>query len=147
MGAHPYFYFVKYQDDADKALQELRKREFAAGRSNPVMPFLDFPLGPGSPAPGARHRSIEEAMEASDADGTRSILDLQTVGDSPDFCVACRVPDERLLDLFETTEPTHEMIEQNMEFFEEIERGQGIYMVVYKDGKPDELFFAGYSFD
>jgi hypothetical protein len=34
-----------------------------------------------------------------------------------------------------------------MDFFEELDRGHGIYIVLYKDGKPDELFFAGYSFD
>ncbi len=28
MGAVPYFYFVKYQPDVNKALQELREREF-----------------------------------------------------------------------------------------------------------------------
>jgi hypothetical protein len=147
MGAHPYYYFVRYQEDADKALQELRQREFAAGRYNPVMPFLDFPVAANSPAPGAQHGSIEEAMEASDADGTRSILDLLTVGDEPDFCVACRLPDERLLDLFDTTEPTREKIEQSMELFEDLERGHGICTIAYKNGKPDELFFAGYSFD
>ncbi|MGH7135064.1 MAG: hypothetical protein ACREHD_04945 [Pirellulales bacterium] len=147
MGAEPYYYFVKYQADADKALQELREHEFAAGRYNPVMPFLDFPASANSPAPGAEHDSIEEAMEASDADGTRSILDLQTVGEEPDFCVACRLPEETLLDLYDTTEPTHEMLEQNMGFLEDLERGHGIYTVVYKNGKPDELFFAGYSFD
>lgn len=147
MGAEPYYYFVKYQADADKALQELREREFAAGRYNPVTPFLDFPVSAKSPAPGAEHDSIEEAMEASDADGTRSILDLQTVGDEPDFCVACRLPEETLLDLYDTKEPTHEMIEVDMGFLEDLERGHGIYTVVYKNGKPDELFFAGYSFD
>jgi hypothetical protein len=147
VGAHPYYYFVQYQADIDKVLQELRDREFAAGRYNPVVPFLDFPIDSNSPAPGAEHDSIEEAMEASDADGTRSILDLQAIGDQPDFCIACRVSDDRLLDLFGTTQPTHEMIEETMEFFEEIERGQGIYIVVYQDGKPSELFFAGYSFD
>jgi hypothetical protein len=39
------------------------------------------------------------------------------------------------------------MIEQNMDFLEDVERGQAVYLVVYKDGKPEELFFAGYSFD
>jgi hypothetical protein len=147
MGAHPYLYFVKYQDNADKALQELREREFAAGRYNPVTPFPDFPLTARSPAPGAEHESIEEAMEASEEDGTRSILDLQTIGDDPDFCVACRLSDERLLELFKTTKPTHEMIEHSLDVFEDIDRGQGVYTVAYKNGQPDELFFAGYSFD
>jgi hypothetical protein len=147
MGAHPYFYFVQYQADADKALRGLRQREFAAGRYNPVMPFPDFPVTANSPAPGAEHDSMEEAMEAGAEDGTRSILDLQTVGDEPNFCVACRLPEETVLDLYDTTEPTREMIERNMGFLDDLERGHGIYAVVYKNGKPDEMFFAGYSFD
>ena len=36
---------------------------------------------------------------------------------------------------------------ENMEFFEEIERGQGIYIVVYKDDSPSEILFAGISYD
>ena len=35
MGAHPYWYFVKYQSNLQKALDELRDREFKAGRYNP----------------------------------------------------------------------------------------------------------------
>jgi hypothetical protein len=42
MGTEPYWYFVEYQSDIDGALQELRKREFEAGRYNPVM---DRPMG------------------------------------------------------------------------------------------------------
>jgi len=38
-------------------------------------------------------------------------------------------------------------IEENMDFFEHIERAEAIYIVVHKDGKPKKLFFAGYSFD
>lgn len=147
MGAQSYFYFVKYQPDVEKALQELREREFAAGRYNPVMPFISFPLAPMAPAPGARHKSIEEALEASDADGTRSILDLQFVGNEPDFCTAGRLPDERLIDLYGTSKPSREMVERNMGFFEDIDRGEGVYIVIYKNGAPDELLFAGYSFD
>ena len=147
MGAEPYYYFVEYHEDVENALQELRQREFTAGRYNPAADFLSFPVDPDVPGPGAQHESIEEAIEASDADGTRSILDLLTAGDEPDFCVACRLPEETLLDLYDTTEPTHEMIERDMGFFEDLERGHGIYTIVYRDGKPDELFFAGYSFD
>ncbi len=147
MGAHAYWYVVKYNPDVEAALRELREREFAAGRYNPVMPFIPFPIGPNSPAPGAQHDSIEEAMEDSDADGTRSILDLDRVGDEPDFGVVTPLGDEVLLDLFGTTTPTREMVEQNDDFFEDIDRGHGIYIVLYRDGTPDELFFAGYSYD
>jgi hypothetical protein len=147
MGAEPYYYFVQYQTDAEKALQKLRQREFAAGRYSPAIDSLKFPVDPDVPGPGAQHDSIEEAFEAGEECGTASILDLQSIGDEPDFCAACRLSEEMLLDLYDTTQPTHEMIERNMGFFEDLERGHGVYTIVYKDGQPDELFFAGYSFD
>jgi len=39
------------------------------------------------------------------------------------------------------------MVEANMDFMESIERGQGAYIIIYKDGAPDDILFAGYSFD
>jgi len=147
MGAEPYYYFVKYDADIDAALQELREREFEAGRYNPVIRHLEFPIGPDSPSPGAQHSSIQEALEASDAEGTRSILDLDHVSEEPDFCAVAPLPSEELERLFGTDRPTHEMIEQNGELFESMDRGQGVYIIAYKDGRPDEIFFGGYSFD
>lgn len=76
MGGHPYWYVVPYQPDIGAALEQLRQREFAAGRYNPVIPFPEFPVGPDSPSPGAKHKSIPEAMTTAREDGTRSILDL-----------------------------------------------------------------------
>jgi hypothetical protein len=147
MGAHPYWYVVKYQPDTDAALQALREREFSAGRYNPVMPFIDFPIGPNSQAPGAQHDSIEEAMEDADADGTRSILDLDHIGDEPDFCTAVPLDEAVLQDLYGTTRPTRAQVEANMDFLEDVERGHGVVITLYRDGEPDELMFAGYSFD
>ncbi len=147
MGAEPYFYFVDYQEDLDQALQELRRREFLAGRYYPAMDFLDFPVDPRAPSPGARHDSIEEAFEDADADGTRSILDLDRISDEPDFGAVTPLSDETLEALYGTTRPTREMIEQNMDFFEDLDRGHGTSIVVWKDGKPDEILFAGYSYD
>lgn len=69
MGGHPWFYFVAYQSDINSALQELRRREFGAGRYNPVMWMPPFPVEGNSPSPGARHASIEEAMEAAAPQG------------------------------------------------------------------------------
>ncbi len=147
MGASPYYYFVKYQADREKALQELRQREFQAGRYNPAVSFPDFPIKPSSPSPGAQHASIEDALEDSDADGTRSILDLDHFSDEPEFCAVTPLSEEVLEELYGTTKPTHAMIEKNMDFLDDIERGHGISIVAYKDGQPDEYFFAGYSFD
>jgi hypothetical protein len=147
MGAHPYYYFVKYQPDIEAALEELRQREFRAGRYNPVISFPEFPIGAKSPAPGAKHATIEAALEDSDADGTRSILDLDHVADEPDFGAVTPLDELGLQDLFGTTKPTRDMIEQNLDFFEDIERGHGVYILAHKNGKPDEICFAGYSFD
>jgi len=147
MGANPYWYFVPYQKDINKALQELRRREFEAGRYNPVMRFPDFPVDVRFPSLGAQHDSIEDAQAAAAADGTRSILDVESVEDEPDFGVAAPLDDETLEMYFETVQPTHEVVEENMDFLEEIDRGHCVYIVVYKEGKPDEIFFAGYSYD
>jgi hypothetical protein len=147
MGAHPYYYFVEYQPDIDAALQELRQREFEAGRYNPVQPFLDFPIRPDSPAPGAKHDSIYEAIEDAAEDGTRSILDIESVSDWPDFGVASPLSEEDLERHFGTTQPTKDMVSKQMDFFESIERGHCIYFTVFEAGQPGELVFAGYSFD
>lgn len=147
MGGEPYWYFVPYEEDVDRALQSLRKREFEAGRYNPVIRFLDFPLTSASPRPGAKHRSIEAAMEDSGEDGTRSILDIHGIREQAEYGVAAPLSNRMLQALYETIEPTHEMVEANMEFFNDIERGQCVYFTIFKDGKPHELLFAGYSYD
>jgi hypothetical protein len=146
VGAVPYSYFVEYQPDVNAALQALRGREFRAGRYNPVLPFPPFPVRADSPAPGARHRTIRDAVRASGADGTRSILDLGRVSPQPVLGAVSPLPDEMLLELYGTTRPTREQVERGADS-EYIERGQGIYIVVYRDDQPDALYFAGYSYD
>ena len=147
MGGHPWFYNVDYEPDIEAALQKLRQREFLAGRYNPATPFPEFPVDESAPAIGAQHSSIEEAFEEADADGTRSILDMLTVADSPDYCVVAPLSADKLIELFGTDKPTYEMIEDNEELYEVLERGQGVYIIAYKDGQPDKILFAGYSFD
>jgi hypothetical protein len=149
MGAEPYWYFEKYNGNVDATLQVLRQREFKAGRYHPVIMFPSelFPIGPHSPAPGAQHASIEDAMEDAAEEGTRSILDLDHVSDEPEFCAVAPLPNEMLDELYGTTQPSRAMVEPNMDFLEDIERGQGVYIILYNDGKPEEICFAGYSFD
>jgi hypothetical protein len=149
MGGHSYYYFVPYQKDPEAALQALRKQEFEAGRYNPAIPFPfdDWPSQSPGAASGAKHASIAEALEASDADGTRSILDMERVGTRAGFGVVVELSGDKLRDLYETDRPTHEMIKENMNFFEEIERGQGIYIVVSEKDRPAEILFAGMSYD
>jgi hypothetical protein len=147
MGAEPYFYTVKYQPDIKAALQELREREFRAGRYNPVIPFLNFPIGPNSPAPGARHASMAAAFNAAGADGTRSIIDLAHISEEPEMGAVTPLTDDELEELFGTTHPTRAMVEENYDIWERLDRFQGVYIILYKDDQPDEIYFAGYSCD
>lgn len=105
MGSHPYWYYIDYQTDINTTLQTLRQREFGAGRYSPVIPMflLHFPITDSSPAPGARHSSIEEAMEASGDSGTGSILDIFKVSTIP-FEEAMRENGIEEIEIFYTDE-------------------------------------------
>lgn len=132
MGGEPWDYFVPYEEDIEAALEKLRQREFRAGR---------YRGSEDKPA------TIEEAFENSGASGTGSILDMMSVDTEPNFFAVAPLPADIQKRLFGTEQPTREMIEQHMDFYEDIERGQGVYIISYKDGKPSEIFFGGYSFD
>jgi hypothetical protein len=147
MGAHPYYYFVEYQPDIEAALQDLRQREFEAGRYNPAQAFPRFPIGPDSPAPGAKHEAIYEAIEDAAEDGTRSILDIETVSDWPDFNVASPFSESDLQRHFGTKQPTKEIVSRKLDFLGAIKRGHCVYIIVFAAGEPSEIFFWGYSFD
>lgn len=152
MGASLYWYVVPYEPDINSALQKLREREFQAGRYNPVTPFPEFQVGPASHNPGAAHESYLDALEASDADGTRSILDLHAVSSEPGFSpwpdmMVHPLPDPLLAQLFGTATPDAESILRNNDFLDRISRGSGVYIILQKDGQPNEIFFAGYSMD
>ena len=148
MGASPYFYSVKYEQDENAALQKLRQREFEAGRYFPAQDFPQFPVNENTPSPGAQHASIEEALEASDATGTMSILDLVAVQDEADFLVAKRLSSDELVDVFGTDKPTETKVQERFEeLFELIDRGQGICFSIYENDVPTKLIFVGYSVD
>jgi hypothetical protein len=147
VGGHPYWYYVPYAADLQSALDKLRAREFAAGRYSPVIRYIKF----SEPAfsiqkPGKQHRSIATAIKASTEEGTRSILDIAKVGQRPDYRVAGPLPAARMRELYGTDKPTREMLDGH-EFFEDIERGKCVYVVVHAGDKPSELMFAGYSYD
>ena len=43
--------------------------------------------------------------------------------------------------------PTRADIAGAVEYWDNLERGQARYAIVYADGEPSEIYFAGYSFD
>ena len=46
-----------------------------------------------------------------------------------------------------TTRPTREMVEADSDLWESLDRYQGVYIVLYKDDQPAEIYFEGYSCD
>jgi hypothetical protein len=156
MGAEAWSYFVPYREEIGGALEDLKQREFEAGRYlKPNRPHL---------APS----SIDEVLKNCEASGTRSILDMVGVADvprnpefrvgsgefqmfefegDPMFGLVAPLTPEQIVDLFGTERPSREMIERNPGCFELIDRGLGLYLVAYDGDTPSELFFAGYSFD
>ena len=162
MGGHPYWYFAKYQTDEKTSLEALRQQEFIAGRYNPVLPFIKFPITDNSYSPGAKHSSIDEALEASEADGTRSILDISEVSNIPYtealdlsnqggvdlYCMTFPLSNDELIDLFGTHQPSQRMVESSIdELCEIIDRGTARHIVICDRNKPVEIFFIGCSFD
>lgn len=132
MGAHPYEYTVPYEPDLQAALDELRRRVFASKE------FNGAEFDPPTP---------EAALELTDADGTRSILDISRISDHPDFCCAAPLSREELERHFGTQRPTEIQVRESDSFWEEIERGQARYVILHEGDERKLIYFAGYSFD
>ena len=162
MGGHPYWYFAKYKTDVKTSLEALRQQEFIAGRYNPVLPFIEFPITDNSYSPGAKHSYIEEALEASDAEGTRSIIDISEVSNIPYIealnsstqggidlcCTTFPLSNDELTNLFGTHQPSHKMVETVIdELCENMDRGTAKHIVICDRDRPIEIFFIGCSFD
>lgn len=147
MGGEPYDYWVPYEPDIAGVLRKLRDREFQAGRYRSYSDDWD-PDEQGAKPAGPRHASIEEALEASEAEGTASILDIAQVGAQPDFMTAGPLSAAQLMAAFGTTKPTRQQVDDGVdELYADIDRGHCVYIVAYEGDAPKEIFFVGYSFD
>jgi hypothetical protein len=142
MGAEAWSYFVPYHEDIQVALSDLQRQEFEAGRYR-----IRDPEHP--PA------TLTEARAQYPESGTGTVLDMLGVinephevdAEVPNFFMVAPLSPEQLSTLFATEKPTHAMVAACHDFYEWIDRGLGIYIVVYEGDTPSELFFAGYSLD
>jgi hypothetical protein len=132
MGGWPYRYVVPYQDDVQAALDALRTDVFNRG---------DYY------GAEARPRSIKQAIERSGDSGTRSILDIERIAPTPDYCRAAPLTLEESQRYFGGAAPTAEMVQDCDALWEDLERGMARYVVTYDGGAPKEIVFVGYSFD
>lgn len=97
-----------------------------------------------------RAGTIEELRQRCGEAGTHSILDVDRVAASPAYGAISRLPPARLRKLLGTDRPTRAQVEsafQGREWAEFRRRWQGLYIVIYADDEPSEIFFAGTSGD
>jgi hypothetical protein len=132
MGAEPYKYTVPYEPDIQAALDALRRQVFESKK------FHGAEFNPATP---------EIALNLTEADGTRSILDISRISATPDFFCASPLSPQELEQYFGTQKPTRDMVQQCHDIWEDIDRGMARYIILYEGDVPKELFFAGYSFD
>jgi hypothetical protein len=98
-------------------------------------------------------KSIEQLLGQCGTEGTHSILDIERISSTPGFGAIAPFPHEKLLELFGTEQPTRDMVEKwsaridSPDAEPSYERWEGIYISVYKDGKPVEIYFEGCSGD
>ena len=79
---------------------------------------------------------------------TPPLLRVAALQCAPDVTDAVAPLDEgELMEFFGTAEPPAKDVEECDDLFEQIERGQGVYVVVYENHKPSQILFAGYSYD
>jgi hypothetical protein len=91
---------------------------------------------------------ITEMFTINGQDGAGSILDIDRISDKPDFGTVVPLSESELIDMFGTSQPGHAaIIEHRDELMQLRERWVGSYLIVYKDGQPDEIYFCGFSGD
>ena len=183
MGATGWTYFVPYQEDINKALQELREEVFkAGGYQKPYEPTGEeleaakSYLASLSPNPERTRKELDAILAFSEAikrprrsvrapktiiqllkqcgeQGTHSILDIERVSSTPAFGAVTPLSRQQFLEVFGTEQPTHVQVAKWSTRIDRLDaeplygRWEGIYIIVYKDSQPDEIYFEGCSGD
>jgi hypothetical protein len=97
-------------------------------------------------------KTIDEAIAATLESATHSIIDVSEVAELPweeEGYGIYPITQEDVLRIFGTIQPTHDQVEAIDLYNEVLEYGrfQGFYLIVYKDGEPNEIYFEGASGD
>lgn len=80
--------------------------------------------------------------------GTRSILDIERISPNREFGSATPLTKQELIQLFDTEEPTSELVGSNLGSIAGLcGRYMAVCMSVFRDGAPYEILFCGYSAD
>jgi hypothetical protein len=149
MGASGWISIVPYHEDPAAALAYAREWTFAKrdyywphdGRYSPALPYPD---------------SLKGLLDdpAAQESGTHSVIDIETIAEDHDDLGAAVLLDEAdVAAMFGSGTPTRADFERAEEeqhtlFWSLIpERYCAHYVVLYQDGRPNEIAFWGYSGD
>ncbi|MEH1054339.1 hypothetical protein V6U89_03880 [Micromonospora sp. CPCC 206171] len=175
MGASGWSYSVAYQPDVAAALRQLRQDVYDRGeyyREEPdpthALAEDEFraTLDPAHDDSGInefllndwqaaqrRPRPVDpdSLLAAQPYSGTHSVIDMvDGVSDEPTACTVSPLTGEQLLAYFGTVHPAPDQVLAWMKSFDPYpirERWEGVYVVSYVDGHPDQIHFTGFSGD
>lgn len=102
------------------------------------------------PEPTTIQEKIYELHIICEPDGTGTILDMRGIANEPSYFEIAPLSEKKLVDILGTSQPTRELIEikKIKRAIIEHQRSQmGSYIIVYKNGQPDEIYFVGFSGD
>jgi hypothetical protein len=145
-----YLQMQRHIESGDKeALRGLpREDRLFARRARQAMTFARL-LGADPPGRrSGRPQSIDELLEQAAECGTHSILDITEVAARRTAGAAAPLPGRTIQKVFGNPRPTHDQVEAGWaEIAEMLGREQAYYLVVFRDGQPDEYAFIGCSGD
>ncbi len=160
MGASGWSYFVPYRADVREALQELRTKVFHAGEYYKPAEWYrllhdrrvidDFQLREllKKLDPEPKPSTMEELIELRMEEGTHSIIDITEVSETGGENTISALTPSEYANILGTEKPEHLLVAQKASELQTLRgRWQGVYVVIYKDGLPEEIFFTGYSGD
>ncbi len=145
--------------DIDEAAQAMEKLlalyppEIAEIQRQQMENLLDLIQSLPKPRKHKPPKTIKGLLRQCAENGTHCILDIERIAAEPDFATIWPLSDAQLMDFFGTTRPTHTMVEAWAERIDPIDaeplykRWQGIYLIVYQDDQPVEIYFEGCSGD
>jgi hypothetical protein len=164
MGASAWSYFVPYQSDIRAALEALRKEEFLAWqqehpnkRFKTIDALLKWKGADGASSILDVNRISTNPLAASKHDFSK--YNFHNPDDMKRFMAVMQdsvgsvypLSDEDYIALFGTQKPTRQDIERAPQaldmLYNRIERGSGVYLVLYKNNQPSEIYFMGITGD
>jgi hypothetical protein len=154
-------YFVPYQSDVNKALQDLRIDVFAQKAfytdalpmrewlnrdrdrlSSEMVEVIEKRIAYFEAIP--EPATIDELIENDNPRSTRSILDVDRVAPRPEYGAVAVMPDELAREIFGTHRPSRSQAEENFEHaFRAIDANY--FLLLYEGGSPSEIMFIGHS--